>query len=66
MLKKIAYILIVLALPLVVWGYYGLFTKAGNKQYDEMDGMWPFFGLVGAAVLVFISIILLIWQRMKR
>jgi len=55
----------ILAITLMIYGYWGAFTKSGNKVYDEMDAYFPFFLLVGGGVLFIISLVLFIIMRTK-
>jgi hypothetical protein len=61
--------LVALALSflLSVFGYWGLFTVEGNKQYEEMAALVPFFALLSAgAVLLVLLIVNLVWIKRKR
>ncbi|MEO6539432.1 MAG: hypothetical protein ABIN74_00520 [Ferruginibacter sp.] len=49
----------------MIYGYWGAFTTAGNKVYDEMDGYYPFFMLIGGVVLLVIFLILVFIMRRK-
>lgn len=57
-----------MAILSVIYGYWGAFTPSGNKVYDEMDGMLPFFVLIFGVVLfvVFLVMILIIKNNQKR
>ena len=55
----------IIAIALIIYGYWGAFTKSGNKVYDEMDAYFPFFLLVGGSVLFIISLVLFIIMRTK-
>jgi hypothetical protein len=51
-MKLISKIIVLLAVPAIIYGYWGAFTASGNKVYDEMDAMFPFFiMIVGVVVL---------------
>jgi heme/copper-type cytochrome/quinol oxidase subunit 2 len=53
-------IICMLAVALMMYGYWGAFTQSGNKVYDEMDAYFPFFLLIGGVVLFIISLVLFI------
>jgi len=60
-------IISIISLALIAYGYWGAFTSAGNKVYDEMDGYYPFFMLlVGALMLITTVIVVLIKKRKMR
>ena len=40
------------------FGVWGLYTDSGRRMFDEMDGLYPFFSLVGAGVLLIVAIVL--------
>lgn len=41
------------------FGIWGLFTEAGNRRFDEMDGMIPYYFLVGIVPLCAIAVALI-------
>ena len=57
-MRKVSTALFVIALALGVFCYWGLFTTAGAKSFDEMDGLIPFFAGVVAAMLGAFAIVL--------
>ncbi|MCD6067988.1 MAG: hypothetical protein K0S33_2814 [Bacteroidetes bacterium] len=59
-MKILTILLYVVAIFLGSFGYWGVFTKAGRKEYDEMNGFYPGFALLGAAVLLLVAFILTI------
>ena len=60
-------IICIISLILIGYGYWGAFTNAGNKVYDEMDGYYPFFILLaGMLMLVTTFIIVLVKKRKMR
>jgi hypothetical protein len=59
-MKNAALLLLVLSIVLGTYGYWGAFTHSGQKYYDEMDAMLPFFTLLFACLLAMISVILAI------
>jgi hypothetical protein len=64
-MKKTSRIIFILAIALIGYGYWGAFTKTGNKLYDEMDGFIPYFILLGGLVLLLWFIILVILMRKR-
>jgi uncharacterized membrane protein len=67
-MKKAARIILIMAVLSIGYGYWGAFTPSGNKVFDEMDGMLPFFVLIFGAVLfiVFLVMILIVKENQKR
>jgi hypothetical protein len=64
-MKLTATILIVIGVALALYGWWGIFTKAGQRKYDEMDGFYPFFiGLGGLAsiLIAIILVVIVIWR----
>jgi multisubunit Na+/H+ antiporter MnhC subunit len=47
-----------LAIGLGTFGYWGVYTEAGRKQYDEMDGIIPVAALATAVVIALSLVIL--------
>jgi hypothetical protein len=47
-----AAVLLALAVVLVAFSAWGMFTDAGASRFDEMDGLIPFFAGVAGALLV--------------
>jgi hypothetical protein len=56
MLKVIAGCLLVAAIPLGVFAYWGLMTKAGQRRYDEMDAYYPGLAGLGGIILALIAV----------
>jgi len=56
------YFLILFGTAGIAFGVWGLFSESGQRVFDEMDGMIPFFALVGSGLLVFLAIILVVIQ----
>jgi hypothetical protein len=65
-MKRIAMLLSIVSIPLLIFGYAGCFSDWGQKHYDEMNGMYPFFALVIGCFLLFISLVLLIIHWAKK
>jgi len=64
-MKAASRIILILSLALIGYGYWGAFTRSGNKVYDEMDGMLPFFVLLTGVILLIVSLILFIIMRRR-
>ena len=45
----------ILGLGLFVFGWWGQYTKAGQKAFDEMAGILPFFAFYLGVILVALS-----------
>ncbi len=68
-MTKIAAALAVIGLALVVFGWWGIYTAAGMRRYDEMDGLIPFFaGVAGVGLIVIAGMIALfaVWRSRRR
>ena len=51
-LVRVAIVLVALAVPLLAFGWWGMNTAAGQRAYDEMAGMIPFWaGVLGGLLL---------------
>ena len=56
------WLLLVTGLAMAAFGWWGLNTEAGNRRFDEMAGMIPFFvGWAGALV----AIVGLVWLGVR-
>ncbi|MBL8698516.1 MAG: hypothetical protein JNK67_09090 [Alphaproteobacteria bacterium] len=55
------------AIGLAAFSWWGLFTVAGNRRFDEMDGLYPAGAGLLAAALLFASavLVLLAWRRRR-
>jgi tellurite resistance protein TehA-like permease len=58
-------IMLAVAIAFVTYGYWGAFTDSGNRVYDEMDAMFPFFLLIFGVILLFVFLILIIRRNRK-
>ena len=65
-MKTLTKIFLIVAIPLIAYGYWGAFTQPGNKVYDEMDAYFPFFLLLFGVILFITVLILVIIMRTKR
>ena len=59
-MKLIAIILAVLGVIGLAFGGWGLYTPGGAAMFDEMDGLYPFFGGVAGGICLFVAGIVLI------
>lgn len=64
-MKMLPTYLIFIALIAITFGYWGLETVSGRKEFDEMDGIIPLFTGIGGVALLVASVILLIIQRRR-
>jgi len=64
MLLKCAKILFLVSLICGVFGYWGAFTPDGNRVFDEMSGMIPYFLGFGVAFLCCIAGLILVFIRL--
>ncbi len=60
MLLKSAKILFLVSLICGVFGYWGAFTPDGNRIFDEMSGMIPYFLGFGLSFLCCITAVILL------
>ena len=44
----------------VLFGVWGLNTPQGNRHFDEMDGLIPFFVGVAGTIVTFVAVLLLV------
>ena len=65
-MKVTAIIIFVPGILSVAYGYWGVFSAAGSRMYDEMDGLIPFAVLIIGIVLLIAFIILNIVIRRRR
>ena len=56
-MRTAATILLILALPLAAFGWWGTQTQAGHSAYDEMAGIVPFAAEALSALLLIVSAI---------
>ena len=64
-MRLIPVYLLFAALIAITFAWWGLETEQGRENFDEMDGLYPFFTGVGGLVLMALSLLLLILQRRK-
>lgn len=68
-LARTSIALATIAVALGIFCWWGLFSAAGQRRFDEMDGMYPFFAGVGAVVLALGALMLfltILWRRHRR
>jgi hypothetical protein len=66
--KKAAVLLAITGLALAAFGWWGVYTRAGMRRYDEMDGIIPFaLGSLGLLLLALAAgLALFAWWRASR
>ena len=57
---KAMLVLLVIGTVLLLFGAWGRFSDAGQKRYDEMAGMIPYFSYYAGMLVLCIAAILLI------
>lgn len=67
---KIAILILAVAgAALAVFGWWGIYTAAGMRRYDEMDGLIPFFGGVAGLFLLAVAAtvaLFAIWRSRRK
>lgn len=65
--RRAALVSLLVAGVLAIFCYLGMFTTAGSRAFDEMDGMIPFFAGCLAVLMAGVALILwclsLVWRR---
>lgn len=64
-MKKVSAIIFIVAVALIIYGYWGAFTQSGNKIYDEMDALLPFFVLIFGVFLIIVFLVLFFIMKRK-
>lgn len=64
-MRLIPVYLIFAALLAITFAWWGLETEHGQRNFDEMDGLYPLFTGISGLVFMLLSIVLLILQRRK-
>ena len=59
-LKTLSVVILIAIVPTLAFGYWGLFTKAGNKEYRELAYIIPWLSLVIGLLLFTLYLMLLI------
>ena len=69
-LRLLALLTFLAAATLIAFGWWGVFTEAGDQRYPEMNSYIPFFwGLVGVIMLIAACVLFAVaWlcKRMQR
>lgn len=65
-MKRLALFLIVCGAVGLAFAYWGLETSMGRAHFDEMDGLYPFFGGVAGIVLILAGLVTLLVERIRR
>ena len=52
----------VVGLVLLIFGWWGQHTESGQKKFDEMAGMIPFFAFYLGIILALISVSTLVYK----
>lgn len=60
------YVLLFMAAIFLIFGIWGFCTESGQKRFDEMDGMIPFYALAFAILLIILSGIKFIYFKLKK
>lgn len=55
-------VLALLGVTLGVFGWWGLYTTAGSRHFDEMAGLIPFFAGIAGAITLLAATLLAIWR----
>jgi hypothetical protein len=55
--------LLILGVLAVAFGWWGVYTAAGRRQFDEMAGIIPLAALALGGLLIVIGLALLFWRR---
>ena len=64
-MKKASRIILIAAILFIIYGYWGAFTESGNKVYDEMDAMLPFFVLIFGVILLLLFLVVVFIMKRK-
>jgi heme/copper-type cytochrome/quinol oxidase subunit 2 len=64
-MKRASQIILIVAIACIIYGWWGAFTQSGNKVYDEMSAMLPFFVLILGVFLVLVFWVLVFLLKRK-
>jgi len=64
-MKRASHIILIVAIACIIYGWWGAFTESGNKVYDEMSAMLPFFVLIFGVFLVLVFLVLFFIRRRR-
>jgi hypothetical protein len=56
-------VLALLSAMLGAFCWWGLFTEAGSRHFDEMAGLVPFYAGIAGALSLVLSMLLMLWRR---
>jgi hypothetical protein len=62
-LPRVLYGLVAIGVALLVFGWWGIYTPAGRRAYDEMAGMIPFFAGVAGGLLLVVALVIAVVRR---
>jgi uncharacterized membrane protein len=65
-MKFVAGILYSFAAVLGAFGYWGVFTRSGRREYDEMAGFIPGLALLVACILLLIALVISLILFLKK
>jgi hypothetical protein len=64
-MKPLATLISLFAFGLGIFGYWGVFTRSGRRQYDEMAVFIPVIALLIAAIIFVLAIVIFILHYFK-
>ncbi len=64
-MKLAATLLTLLALALITFGYWGSRSQAGQRAFDEMAGIIPWFAWYAGLALGAVAVLLWIWNAVQ-
>ena len=64
-MRTCAALMFVLAIGCGAFAWWGLFTAAGARRFDEMAGMIPFFAAVAGGVLLLGALVAWLFARRR-
>ena len=56
-------IVVIIGVPLGLFGIWGYYMPSGRRHFDEMAGIIPFFSMFLAAFFVVAGAAILFWKR---
>jgi TRAP-type C4-dicarboxylate transport system permease small subunit len=65
-MKPFSVLISTVAIGLIAFGCWGVFTKAGHQKYEEMAGMFPFFALAAGIILLVIVLVVTLVDIIRR
>lgn len=64
-IRLVVLALVATAVPLILFAWWGQYTVAGHRAYDEMDGLYP-FGAGALGLLLTLAAALAAWLATRR